>query len=129
LDFHGRNGWNSKKSWNESTREIEIRAAEGDGSYEAEYRLVLPSGEIRWIGSHGRVEFDSPGKPILVRGVSNDITARKEAELEIQNLRREIAHVGRVSMMGQLASALDGPQIVEILGKNVFVSTCISRAT
>jgi len=82
------------------------KAAEGDGSYETEYRVVLPSGEVRWRGSHGRVEFDSAGKPILVRGVSNDITARKEAELESQNLRRELAHVGRVSMMGQLASAL-----------------------
>jgi len=61
---------------------------------------------LRWIGSHGRVEFDVAGKPILVRGVSHDITARREAEQESQKLRREIAHVGRVSMMGQLASAL-----------------------
>jgi two-component system sensor kinase FixL len=82
------------------------QATEGDGGYEAEYRIVLPSGEVRWIDSHGRVEFNGTGKPILVRGVSRDITARKEAELETQSLRREIAHVGRVSMMGQLASAL-----------------------
>ena len=82
------------------------RAAEGDGGYEAEYRVVLPSGKIRWIGSHGRVEFDGAGKPILVRGVSHDITMRKQAEQETLNLRREVAHAGRVSMMGQLASAL-----------------------
>jgi two-component system sensor kinase FixL len=82
------------------------KAIEGDGSYEAEFRVVLPSGEVRWIGSRGRVEFDGAGKPILVRGVSHDITGRKEADQETQNLRREIAHVGRVSMMGQLASAL-----------------------
>ena len=87
-------------------RSVLEKAAEGDGNYEAEYRLLLPSGEMRWIGSHGRVEFDGAGKPILVRGVSHDITGRKEAEQETQNLRREIAHVGRVSMMGQLASAL-----------------------
>ena len=87
-------------------RSILKNAAEGDGSYETEYRVVFPSGEVRWIGSHGRVEFDGTGKPILVRGVSNDITARKEAEQETQSLRREIAHVGRVTMMGQLASAL-----------------------
>jgi len=82
------------------------KATEGDGSYEAEYRVVLPSGALRWIGSRGRVEFDGAGKPILARGVSHDITGRKEAEQETQNLRQEIAHVGRVSMMGQLASAL-----------------------
>jgi C4-dicarboxylate-specific signal transduction histidine kinase len=82
------------------------KAAEGDGSYEAEYRVVLPSGQIRWIGSHGRVQFDSARRPTLVRGVSHDITGRKEAEQETQTLRREIAHAGRVTMMGQLASAL-----------------------
>ena len=82
------------------------KAIQGDGSYENEYRVVLPNGKMRWIGSHGRVEFDGDGKPILVRGVSHDITERKEAEQDTQNLRREIAHVGRVSMLGQLASAL-----------------------
>jgi PAS domain S-box-containing protein len=82
------------------------KATEGSGSYETEYRVVLPSDEVRWIGSRGRVEFDSADKPIVVRGVSQDITAGKTAEQETQNLRREIAHAGRVSMMGQLASAL-----------------------
>jgi two-component system sensor kinase FixL len=81
-------------------------AAEVSGGYEAEYRVVLPSGDVRWISSRSRVEFDGAGKPILVRGVTQDITVRKQAEQETQSLRREIAHTGRVSMMGQLASAL-----------------------
>ena len=81
-------------------------ATEGGGSYEGEYRVVLPSGEVRWIGTRGRIEFDSAGRPILARSVSHDITGRKAAEQETQSLRRDIAHVGRVSMMGQLASAL-----------------------
>ena len=82
------------------------KAALGDGSYEAEYRVVLPNSQMRWISSHGRVEFDGTGKPMLVRGVSHDITKRKEAEQETLNLRQEIAHMDRVSMLGQLASAL-----------------------
>ena len=41
-----------------------------------------------------------------MRGASRDVTARKEAEQEAQALRHEIAHAGRVSMMGQLASGL-----------------------
>src|SRR5204863_1560744 len=39
-------------------------------------------------------------------GVCRDITEWREAQLETQRLQHEIAHVGRVSMMGQLASAL-----------------------
>jgi len=82
------------------------KAAEGDGRYEVDYRVVLPNGELRWIGSRGRVEFDGAGKPMIVRSVSQDITKRKVAEQEVQTLQQEIAHVGRVSMLGQLASAL-----------------------
>ena len=78
-----------------------------DGArYQTEYRLVLPDGATRWISSQGRVEFDATGRPVLIRGTARDVTARKQAEQETQLLRQEIAHAGRVSMMGQLASGL-----------------------
>jgi two-component system sensor kinase FixL len=82
------------------------RARSGYGVYDTEFRAVLPSGEVRWVAARGRVEFDGAGKPAFARSVSHDITRQKEAEEETQNLRRDIAHVDRVSMMGQLASAL-----------------------
>src|SRR5213075_759131 len=40
------------------------------------------------------------------RELARDITARQQAQLEMRRLQDEIAHVGRVSMMGQLASSL-----------------------
>lgn len=55
------------------------RAGTNGGEYECEYRIVLPGGEIRWIGSRGQVEF-SGGHPVRLRGVSQDITERKRAE-------------------------------------------------
>ena len=89
----------------ENVRERWARAIEGAGSYESEYRVVLPDGRSRWLGSRGRVEFHH-NVPVLSRGVLFDITDRKRAEQETDRLRLQIAHVGRVSMMGQLASAL-----------------------
>jgi PAS domain S-box-containing protein len=82
------------------------RAASGKGYYEVEFRLMLADGAIRWISAQGRVEFDGNGRPLLTRGVCSDITARKHSEQEMLRLRQEIAHVGRVSVMGQLASTL-----------------------
>jgi PAS domain S-box-containing protein len=76
------------------------------GEYHSEYRIMLPDGRIRWISHQGRIEFDSKRLPIRTRGASIDITARKQAELEMSRLRQDIAHVARVSVMGQLASAL-----------------------
>jgi two-component system sensor kinase FixL len=82
------------------------RARSGYGVYDTDFRAVLPSGEVRWVAARGRVEFDGSGKPAFARSVSHDITRQKQIEEETQNLRRDIAHAGRVSMMGQLASAL-----------------------
>ena len=82
------------------------RARSGYGVYDADFRVVLPSGEVRWVATRGRVEFDGAGKPAFARSVSHDITLQKKAEEETRNLQRELAHAGRVWMMGQLASAL-----------------------
>jgi two-component system, LuxR family, sensor kinase FixL len=81
-------------------------ALESRGGYELEFRVCLPDGHVRWIASRGRVESDAKGQPILVRGASRDVSASKNTEQEMLLLRQEIAHAGRVSMMGQLASAL-----------------------
>ena len=81
-------------------------AQERGGGYETVYRIVLPDGRVRWISSHGRVECNGDGKPVLVRGVSLDITARKQAEQELDERRGELAHLARVTMLGELSGSL-----------------------
>jgi PAS domain S-box-containing protein len=81
-------------------------AAKQRGDCQSEFRLVLPDGNLRWIATLGRVEYDAKGRPLLSRGACIDVTARKHAEQEMLGLRQDIAHVGRVSLMGQLSSAL-----------------------
>jgi two-component system sensor kinase FixL len=90
----------------EALQGVFAKALAGGGSYETEFRLILPDGGIRWISSQGRVERSSNGQPVRIRGASRDVTAGKQAELETQLLRQEVTHVGRISMMGQLATAL-----------------------
>ena len=82
------------------------QAARRRGDYQSEFRLVLPDGQLRWITALGRVDFDAKGNPLRSRGACIDVTARKEAEQEMLRLRQDIAHVGRVSVMGQISSAL-----------------------
>ena len=52
---------------------------------------MLPNGQIRWIASRGRVEF-SEGRPVLRRGASLDITARRQAEEAAQSLSGRLIH-------------------------------------
>ncbi|MEQ1867059.1 MAG: PAS domain-containing protein, partial [Micropepsaceae bacterium] len=49
--------------------------------YEVEFRIVLPSGETRWLLERGRATaYDSRGKPLILEGMSIDISARKDME-------------------------------------------------
>jgi PAS domain S-box-containing protein len=91
------------------------RAIEIKGGYEIEYRILLPDGTVRWISGRGRCHSNGNGRSTRLLGVSMDVTKRKLAEQEMKRLQDEIAHVGRVSMMGQLASAL-AHEINEPLG-------------
>ncbi len=93
----------------ERTHALAIARAAADanrGRYHSEYRLLLPDGAVRWISSLGRVEVDAARQPVLIRSACRDVTEHKRVEQETQQLRHEIAHAGRVSTMGQLASGL-----------------------
>ncbi len=68
----------------EPVRQLLASALLDKAGYEAEYRIVLPDGRIRWISARGRTEFDAERKPVLVRGISLDITQRKLAEEALQ---------------------------------------------
>src|SRR5437870_1291747 len=68
----------------ERVKQVVQHMLEHGGEYEIEYRITRPDGSIRWIATHGRVELDERGKPVLARGVSRDITKRKIAEEELR---------------------------------------------
>ncbi|MDP3443673.1 MAG: histidine kinase dimerization/phospho-acceptor domain-containing protein, partial [Ignavibacteria bacterium] len=55
-----------------------------------EYRISTPSGAIKYILTEGRVKFDSKGKPTQVLGLSQDITQRKNYEIELLTQRKEL---------------------------------------
>jgi two-component system, LuxR family, sensor kinase FixL len=82
------------------------KAIEEANSYEREYRVVLPGGQLRWISSHGQVELNDRGKPVRVLGLSMDITQHKVAELEAQQQRYELARLSRVTMLGELSGSI-----------------------
>jgi PAS domain S-box-containing protein len=48
-----------------------------------QYRVVVPSGSVRWIELVGQVFTDESGHPRLVRGVGFDVTEQREAYEEI----------------------------------------------
>jgi len=58
----------------------------------AEYRIVLSTGEIRWIERRGSIAYGEDGRPERVIGVNIDITERKRAEQHQRTLNAELDH-------------------------------------
>jgi two-component system, LuxR family, sensor kinase FixL len=90
----------------ESVLQVLENSLRTGAEYRAEYRAVLPNGQIRWIAGRGHVEFNTDGQPVRMRGASLDITKRKQAELETARHRNEMAHLSRVTMLGELSGSI-----------------------
>src|SRR6476660_3519249 len=58
----------------------------------AEYRIILPTGEVRWIERRGSISYSENGRPERVVGVNIDVTERKRAEERQRMLVRELDH-------------------------------------
>lgn len=65
-----------------------------------DYRVVTQAGEIRWIGSVGRVSPEQPGERSVLTGVSIDITQRKQTREKLQESQRELS-----ALAGRLITA------------------------
>ena len=86
------------------------RAAVASGdAMEAEARMRGADGQYRWLLFRSVALRDRSGKIVKWYGKSMDIEAIKRAEQERERLRQlesDLAHINRVSMMGELAASV-----------------------
>jgi diguanylate cyclase (GGDEF)-like protein/PAS domain S-box-containing protein len=66
-------------------------------TFEAEYRIVKPGGEVRWIQGRGSFAGDAAGHVVRMDVISRDITERREHELRLTRLSRVRALLGGIN--------------------------------
>jgi PAS domain S-box-containing protein len=81
------------------------RACALSGTFESEHRLLLPYGKTRWVIMRGRCLKDEEGNLLETIGVTLDVSAQKQADLQLQHQREEMAHRNRVSLMGEMTAS------------------------
>jgi PAS domain S-box-containing protein len=82
------------------------RAHGSSQTFEFEYRLLRPDGETRWLISRGRYGHNDRGGVSELMGVAIDVTAQVKANVQLRLQREELAHMSRVSSMGELTASL-----------------------
>jgi two-component sensor histidine kinase/PAS domain-containing protein len=60
--------------------------------YDIEYRVIVPSGDVRWLQVRGQSAIMGKGGARRMAGVSMDVTERKEAEERQRLLLNELNH-------------------------------------
>jgi len=99
-----------REAWHPDDRErIEIALREslthGTVLHE-EYRVADGEGGLRWLSSRGRTYKGKEGEPDCLMGASIDISAQKHSTEEVLRHNRELAHMSRVSLVGELSGSL-----------------------
>jgi len=90
----------------EKIKQIFLETVATGTSQRAEFRFIGKDGSLRHIESHSSVIRDSARKVSKVIVVSRDVTERKRAELEKENLADHLREAQRMESIGTLAGGL-----------------------
>ena len=110
IDFVGQTGeqptdfrWRQNIHPNDFDLSIRVYESSFDDrrSYTKEFRIKRFDGAYRWVLDCGSPLYGARNEFLGYIGSWIDITERREAEIEMQRHREELAHVTRVRMMGE----------------------------
>jgi PAS domain S-box-containing protein len=98
-------------------------ALKGKAALNHKHRIVLDSGEIKWIHQRAKVIMDKKGKPAKFEGIVQDITHQKQEEQHLRLLESVITHSNEAVLITEAEPIDDpGPRIV-------FVNEAFTRLT
>jgi PAS domain S-box-containing protein len=101
-------------------------ALRGGPRYDVEYRVLRPDGMVRVVHSQGDITRDESGSPVRQFGVMQDITELRHAEEELRASRTELAHVSRLTTLGELTTSI-AHEVSQPLGAMVASAGACTR--
>jgi PAS domain S-box-containing protein len=104
-------------------KRVEERRTDGTRS-DAEYRLLLPGGTIKFVHVVSQTTTTESGK-VEYTGVIQDVTEARVAEETLGKLRSELAHVARVTTLGALTASIAHEVNQPLAGIVTNASTCL----
>ena len=71
-----------------------------------DHQVVRPDGSIGWQQWTDHAIRDVEGSVVELQGIGRDITDLKAADMEVEQRRKEVTHLTRVAILGELSGAL-----------------------
>jgi PAS domain S-box-containing protein len=101
------------------------RAIAEKSNYELEFRILLPDGAVKHLHTVGHPVLNASGDVVQFVGSSTDITERKRAEEALRQAQADLAHVSRVTTMGELTASLAHEVNQPIAAAVTNANTCL----
>jgi PAS domain S-box-containing protein len=109
-----------------------IEARDGGRRYDVEYRVIRPSGEVRFIHSQADVIWDDAGRPRRMFGTAQDVTQEKLAERALRDSHSLLSAViegtsdavfvkdlaGRYLLINSAGADAFGRTVEQVMGKD-----------
>jgi PAS domain S-box-containing protein len=92
--------------------------------HEFEYRMIAADGSVVWLRNLVTVVVEGD-RVTRVRGVMVDLTNRKQAEEALRQTQADLAHVNRVTTMGELTASLAHEVNQPIAAAVTDANTCL----
>lgn len=91
---------------------------------EHEYRIVLPDGTLRQVQATCHPVLNAGGDVVEVIGTARDVTEQKHAEHALREAQAALAHVTRVTTLGEVTASIAHEVNQPLLGIVTSASSC-----
>ncbi len=100
-----------------------LSAVKHHTQYQMEYRIVTKSGVIKWVLEKGNAVYDQNKNPIYLDGFITDVSARRNAEEDLQKAADNLAELNATKdrFFSLLAHDLQNP-VYAIISLSEFIS-------
>ena len=86
-------------------RQLIEQASRDKKDWELEHRLLMPDGSVKSVNVVARAVRDGSGS-VEFLGAIRDVSAAKQAEQELREAQAELAHITRVTTLGELTASI-----------------------
>ena len=94
------------------------------GGFDTKHRLLMPDGAVKYLHVVAHAMRDSSGVAEFI-GAVTDITPAKKADESLRKAQADLAHVNRVTTLGQLAASLAHEINQPIAGASINAHSCL----
>jgi PAS domain S-box-containing protein len=105
--------------------EMVTKATSEKANWDFDYRIVLTDGSIKHIHDVAHPVFNGSGDVVEYIGTVMDVTERRRAEEELRQAQADLAHISRVTTMGELTASLAHEVNQPIAAAVTNANTCL----